>query len=432
MSQLVVNLKRHYDSEKKAGPTVDTKNPVGRVAEGLGVGEVTVKRIMARYNRNGQRVASNPPKPRGKPAYRVAVNLQPVIREYIRSRNLEGQRVGVEKVRTFLLERYQAEISVPTLWRSLKRWGFVHGTGKRRSALKEREYVVLARRKYLRTKRANRNPDGTLKRPEVYLDETFVNKNHSSRFTWYLNEDGPWVNKPSGKGPRFIIVHAVTKDGWVDGAELVFQAKKRTGDYHGQMNWDNFSKWFVDQLLPNIPPNSIIVLDNAKYHNVLVDEAFPTSKTRKQQMREWLTRNGYPWTEDMLKSELFELCKRVAPKPEFKLDKLVEPYGHTILRTPQYHPELQPIETCWAVVKNHLADNCDFTMENLKKILPVAFSKVTPSTCRKLIAKVVEQEDRFWQEDGEIEKAKTEDEEVLNYKEDEYETFEEYGEFDEI
>jgi hypothetical protein len=31
----------------------------------------------------------------------------------------------------------------------------------------------------LRQKRANRNPDGSLQRPEVYLDETFVNKNHS-------------------------------------------------------------------------------------------------------------------------------------------------------------------------------------------------------------------------------------------------------------
>jgi hypothetical protein len=67
---------------------------------------------------------------------------------------------------------------------------------------------VLARRRYLRQKRTNRSPDGNLKRPEVYLDESFVNKNPSGQFTWYLEEDGPWVNKPSGKGPRLIIVHA--------------------------------------------------------------------------------------------------------------------------------------------------------------------------------------------------------------------------------
>jgi hypothetical protein len=63
------------------------------------------------------------------------------------------------------------------------------------NSLKEQDRVILARRNYLRAKRLNRNPDRTLKRPEVYLDETYINKNHSSRFTWYL-EYGPWVNKP--------------------------------------------------------------------------------------------------------------------------------------------------------------------------------------------------------------------------------------------
>src|SRR2546427_642135 len=84
---------------------------------------------------------------------------------------------------------------------------------ERRSALKERDDVVLARRRYLRQTRANRNPDGSLQRPAVYLDETFVNQNHSGQFAWYLEEDGPWVNKSSGKGPRLIIVHAMTVAG---------------------------------------------------------------------------------------------------------------------------------------------------------------------------------------------------------------------------
>lgn len=403
MIQLIVNLKRSYDAEKRAGPVVATINPVQRVAKGLGIGEASVKRIMARYNKDGQKVITRPYKPRGRPEYRVTTNLQPIIREYIRFQNLAGQRVGVEQVRNYLNKEYEAEIPSATLWRCLKRWGFVHGSGKNRSSLKERAYVIFARRKYLRVKRANRNPDGSLKRAEVYLDETYINKNHSSRFTWYLEEEGPWVNKPSGKGPRFIIVHAITKDGWVDGAELVFEAKKRSGDYHGQMDWENFSKWITHQLLPNIPPNSLIIMDNAKYHNVLVDEAFPSSKTTKEQMRDWLTVNNYPWTEDMLRPELFELCKRLAPVPEFKLDKIAETHGHKILRTPQYHPELQPIETCWAVVKNYMANRCDFTMVSLKKNLPCAFAKVTPSTCKKVISKVVKQEEKFWIEDDQIE-----------------------------
>jgi transposase len=367
MRQLVINLKLHFDEERKNHKEVSTRNPTLRTAKGLGIGEITVKRIMAEYRQNGHTREAYAGKPRGKPEYRAAVNLQPVIREYIRTKNLAGQRVGIEKLRPYLLETHGADIPPGTLWRTLQRWGFTYGTGRRRSALKEHDYVVLARRRYLRQKRANRNLDGSLRRPEVYLDETFVNKNHSGQFTGYLEEDGPWVNKPSGKGPRLIIVHAMTRLGWVPGAELVVEAAKRTGDYHGQMNWENFSTWFSDQLLPNIPSHSLIILDNAPYHTVVVEDAFPTPKSRKEQLCAWLSRNDIPWTPDRLKPELYDLCKKCAPAPEYRLDQLAEACGHRILRTPQYHPELQPIETCWGIVKNYMADHCDFTTQNFHK-----------------------------------------------------------------
>jgi len=402
MKQLVINLKLHFDEERKHSKEVSTRNPTLRTAQGLDIGEITVKRIMAEYHHHGHTLAAQAAKPRGKPECRAAVNLQPVIRAYVRTKNFAGQRVGVGKLRQYLIETHQADIPPVTLWRTLQRWGFTYGTGKRRSALKERDYVVLARRRYLRQKRANRNPDGSLQRPEVYLDETFVNKNHSGQFTWYLEEDGPWVNKPSGKGPRLIIVHAMTVAGWVPGAELVFEATKRTGDYHGQMNWENFSTWFAEQLLPHIPSHSLIILDNAPYHNVLVEDAVPTPQSRKEQLCAWLTKNAIPWTPDMLKPELYELCKKFAPAPTFRLDQLAEAAGHSILRTPQYHPELQPIETCWGIVKNHMADHCDFTTRNFHQQLPIALAKVKPSTCSKLIAKVVEQEEKYWAEDAQL------------------------------
>lgn len=402
MKQLVINLKLYFDEERRNYKEVSTRNPTLRTAQGLGIGEVTVKRIVADYRQQRGTPPAPPLKPKGKPEYRAAVNLQPVIREYVRAQNLAGQRVGVEQLRHYLLEEHGAHISSVTLWRTLKRWGFSYGTGKRRSALKERDYVVLARRRYLRQKIANRNPDGSLKRPEVYLDETFINKNHSAQFTWYLKEDGPWVNKPSGKGPRLIIVDAITAQGWVKGADLVFEAKKRSGDYHGQMNWENFSTWFSDQLLPNIPSQSLIILDNAPYHNVLLEDSSPTPQSRKSQLQAWLTRSNIPWTSDMLKPELYELCKKFAPPPTFKLDQLAEAFGHHLLRTPQYHPELQPIETCWGIVKNHMANHCDFTTKNFHEQLPIALSKVKPSTCKKVIAKVVKQEEKYWAEDEQL------------------------------
>lgn len=399
MMETIVRLKKHYDKERKAEEFVSTKDAAGRTAKALGLGVATVKRTAASYKKNGDKVVVHIKKPPGRPPSRICPVVQPIVRQFIRTENLGGRRISIDRVRKFLIAEHGINIPKMTIWRALNRWGFSHGEGRRRDSLKEQDRVIRARRDYLRVKLSNRNSDGTLKYPEVYLDETYINKNHSCRFTWYLNSDGPLVNKPSGVGPRLIIVHAITQDGWVDNAQLVFEAKKRTGDYHGQMNWENFSKWFETQLMPNIPPKSKIILDNAKYHNVLAEDNFPRKNSKKEQLRRWLTRNGYPWWDDMLKSELLELCARLAPVPEYRLDKLAAMHGVSILRTPPYHPELQPIESCWAVVKNDMANNCDFTMTGLRNRLPEAFAKVTANTCKEIISKVNEQEKKYWSED---------------------------------
>ena len=55
------------------------------------------------------------------------------------------------------------------------------------------------------------------------------------------------MRKPSGKGTRLIIVHAGGKD---KGADLVFQSKKCTGDYHDEMNAERFEEWLKRSAYP--------------------------------------------------------------------------------------------------------------------------------------------------------------------------------------
>jgi hypothetical protein len=47
---------------------------------------------------------------------------------------------------------------------------------------------------------------------------------------------------------------------------LMYKAGTTTGDYHGQMNSGNFEKWITVQVIPNLPPSSTVVMDNAPYH----------------------------------------------------------------------------------------------------------------------------------------------------------------------
>ena len=406
LADTIVKLKKRYDDERSAGPMVPTKDPAGRTAAGLGVGIATVKRVMARHVKGELIFPAQRP---GRPPSELPQRFQSEIRAFVRSQNLIGRKVSIECLRRHLRDHHDIDVPKTTLWRALGRWGFTYGVGRRRDSLKEQDYVIRARREYLRIKLANRGSNGEPVRPEIYLDETYINRNHSRKTTWYEEMDGAWVNKPSGVGERLIIVNAITRGGWIDGAQLVFQAKRRTGDYHGQMNWLNFSKWFTEKLLPNVPEGAIIILDNAKYHNVLVEDFFPSLSSTKEQMQSWLTRNRISWLPDMLKCELLELCKRHAPEPEYRLDHIAAQKNVTILRTPPYHPELQPIETCWAVVKNHMADNCDFTMKGLKEKLPDAFDKVTSRTCKRIMDKIVEIENKYWQEDVELDELYTKD-----------------------
>ena len=393
--KLVVSVKQYFDG-KKLKPMEPS---VKRTADALGIGVATVKRVMADYNRD-PKLLDEPAKVRGRPDHAVRATHQEAIRAYIRSANKQGKYITLSTIEDFLKERSEGKaFHIATLARTLNRWGFEFGKGRRSQHLKEKDHVIAARQRYLRKKRDNRTSSGDSIRPEVYLDESYVNKNHSNDFIWYSGEDGPWVQKPTGKGERLIIINAITKFGWVPNAKLVFKSTKKTGDYHGQMNWDLFKKWFVEMLLENIPPNCLVIMDNASYHNTLSEHSPPTPLCPKKRIMEWLEQNRIYCRPDCLKPELVEILKKLAPAPSYAIDEIARSHGHEVIRTPPYHPELQPIETCWGVVKNHIARNSDFTMKNLIQQLEAGFDKVTGKTCAEIIEKVRKIEDEFWTED---------------------------------
>lgn len=118
-----------------------------------------------------------------------------------------------------------------------------------------------------------------------------------------------------------------------------------------------------------------------------------------QKIKEWPEYNKISCRDDCLKPELVEILKKIATEPIYAIDEIASSYGHEIIRTPPYHPELQPIETCRGVVRNHAGRKCDFTMNNLIEQLDSGFDKVTAKTCTEIILKVRKIEDDFWTED---------------------------------
>ena len=216
----------------------------------------------------------------------------------------------------------------------------------------ERPDITEWRHRFLRAIRKHRQDGRTI----VYSDETWVNVGHVRNKTWqdstiktyrqsFLEGLSTGLKQPSGKGERLIITHAGTPDGgFIPNAELIFRAKKQDGDYHGEMNSELYEHWFTTKLIPNIPPNSIIVLDNAPYHTAKV-ELLPRKGWKKQNIRDWLTSKNIAWDGDMIIAELLKLVEPHRKKYDARrLDKIANEAGHTILWLPPYHCELNIIE----------------------------------------------------------------------------------------
>jgi transposase len=393
----IILLRDYFERNRDEFGTEDSSSQ--RVADALNIGLATVNRIMANYNKDPDSINKNSPY-RGRPSYAVNTSLQEIVRTFIREANLAGKYVTLDTIREYLQEHSPDEFHISTLGRTLDRWGFEYGKGTRTQHLKEKDYVIAARQRYLRKMRANRlNSEGKTIRQEVYLDESYINKNHSNDYIWYFTEDGPWVQKPTGNGERLIIMNAITTDGWVPNAKTVFKSTRKTGDYHGQMNWDIFKKWFLEKLLPNIPESSLIIMDNAPYHKVLSENSAPTAASSKENIQKWLGDNKISYSSDCLKAELIDMLLKIVPAPTYAIDEIAKQYGHEVIRTPPYHPELQPIEICWGVLKNEVGRHCDFSVSNLQTQLELAFQKVTTHTCAEIIKKTKKIEDKFWHDD---------------------------------
>jgi predicted O-methyltransferase YrrM len=71
------------------------------------------------------------------------------------------------------------------------------------------------------------------------------------------------------------------------------------------MDSKRFDKWFQDQLLPNIRPGSVIVMDNAAHHS-RKSELLPSTARREEDIKQWLLAKNIPFSDNSLKRELLK------------------------------------------------------------------------------------------------------------------------------
>ena len=332
--------------------------------------------------------------PRLKPTTEMDDFNKNIVRRTIQEFYDRGEYPTCQKLKEILMEKTGYSGSITSLWKILKKLGFKYRRcNDGRKFLLEINDIVASRISFLRKMHGIRQESDP--RPIIYLDETWINQNHSRSYVWQDSTGQGGLKVPVGKGSRLIICHAGSaKHGFIEGAQLVFQSKC-SGDYHQEMNSDVFKEWFIN-LLRGLEEPCVIVMDNASYHSSLM-EKIPSTKTKKADIIAWLQQKNISHNIGNTVPELLSIVREHKDKYKMhELDCLASTMGHEVVRLPPYHCQYNPIELIWAQVKNDVAKrNNAFKIKDVRRLLLEALERVTIEDWSKCVNRC----DRLQEED---------------------------------
>lgn len=309
-----------------------------------------------------------------------------------------GEFPSAERVQSELKDKIEYSGSVWSVRRLLRRLGFRYkNCNDGRKFLLERGDIVAARARFLRKMHALKQDPTPNDR--IYLDETWVNQNHTKKFIWQHSDKSGGLKVPTGKGGRLIVCHAGGSKGFIRDCKWVFRSKKAGTDYHSEMNSVSFKKWFSEHLLPNLEEPTTIIMDNAPYHSAQIDKV-PCTNWRKQEIKDWLTKKNIPVSDKETKAELLQKVLPLKRDKRYELDELALSWGHEVVRLPPYHCQYNPIELIWAQVKKEVArKNRTFKLEDVERLTSEAIDHVTAEDWEKCVRHAENLQSDDWQKE---------------------------------
>lgn len=406
--EVIANVMEFMEQEGRTDRfLIDPKKVRERVSVACGVSQRTLTRLSAEkrklQNCNGSFETPNkkrklPKRVTGLDGFDLGA-IRRIINNFYLTENCLPT---LPKIKLKLAREIEFSGSITSLRRILKTMGYRwKKTRTNKHILMESQDVSYKRFVFLKKMKEYR----LLKRPIVYTDESYIDSSHVSGKGWF-EDTKEGVAAPISKGERLIFLHAGGEMGFIPNCLTMWKASKKTGDYHDNVNSTTYIKWVTERLIPNLPPQSVVVLDNASYHNKQVDKC-PTSNNTKSDMQKWLTKQNIPFSVDMLKAELYELIKIHKPlNIRYVIDGIFNGHGHEVLRLPPYHPELNAIELVWAEVKNWVAaNNVTFKFKEVEELARKKFDTITAADWTKKCENVHNYEKNFMGNQANLEDA---------------------------
>ncbi|XP_045112603.1 uncharacterized protein LOC123505423 isoform X2 [Portunus trituberculatus] len=260
-----------------------------------------------------------------------------------------------------------------SLHKIIKNIGFQYTriTGGRQILIEEKD-IVTSRCNFLNVLDDNRNSSSP--RSEVYIDETFVCQKE------FEGTIGPKFKK---KKMKYVIVHAGGEKGFVSGGLHVFKPQiNNRGHYKDMVTPQCFQIWFKDQLLPNIPNNSLIIMDSAHWHSNIVNKV-PNTNMKKNSIIQWLQENNIAHDKTVSKSELLHIVNSYKEKL-YDIDLLAKNCGHEVVRLPPHHNHLNPMVLIWHQVKSEIKKKSQDgqALQTLEEIIKDIVTSITEKDWR--------------------------------------------------
>lgn len=322
-------------------------------------------------------------------------NDEKLIRRFIYSFYAENKVCTVDDLLLEIKTQMNKKCSRRSLHILLKKIGFKYKTLNKRQVIIQSRLITEWRYNYLKAIEEYRRQN----MPIVYLDETWYDTHDTISKGWVDNSRRCVLNVPPNRGKRIILLHAGTQDGFINNALLLSakNIKHAKLDYHEDMTAELFEKWFADTLLPNIPPNSVIVLDNASYHSRQLKKV-PTKSSRKEEIMDFLYENDLYFESSYTKTQLLEVLKIKTFRKRFVIDELAAQHGHKVLRLPPYHCKYNPIEMIWSELKNKVRKNNTYPKysEQVINIIKQVIMEIPTDSWANTVRHVIkiEEEDR--------------------------------------
>jgi transposase len=167
-------------------------------------------------------------------------------------------------------------------------------------------------------------------------------------------------------------------------------------DYHEDTTAELFEQWFKNCLIPNLPQNSVIVMDNASYHSRQLHKS-PSANNTKIEIQNYLLENDIYFEESYLKNELLEVLKSFSIKKVYVCDALAEDMGHTVLRLPPYYCLFNPIEHMWHQLKSNVrSQNVSPTLSgSVVELIRKCVDDISPESWKNSVRHVMNVENSY-------------------------------------